>query len=169
MKRIIIIGICGAGKSTFAKKLSEKLEIELFHLDKIYWKPNWVERKKEDFDTNLKAIIEKETWIIDGNYKRTMKLRIKRADTVIFLDYSTSTAMFRVFKRRFQFMFKQREDVAVGCKENINWEFLKYVYNFKKDQRPEIMKILDKLNEEKQLIIFKNDKQANLFFKALKK
>jgi len=168
MKRIIVIGVCGAGKSTFAKKLSKILDIQLYHLDKLWFKANWVERTKKEFDADLKQIIEEETWIIDGNYNRTIPMRIEKADTIIYLDYSTSRALKGVFKRRFQYMFKQRDDVAEGCKENINWEFLKFVLNFRKDFRPKTMKLIENLEESKRLIIFKNDKEADLFLKEKK-
>ena len=88
MQRIMIIGCGGAGKSTLAKKLGERTGLPVVHLDQIWWSPgNWEHLSKEEFDARLAAEVEKECWIIDGNFNRTLDIRLERADTVIYLDF----------------------------------------------------------------------------------
>ena len=88
MERIVIIGCGGAGKSTLARQLGEKLDLPVVHLDGIFWLPGWVEMDRDEFDRRVREEMAKEIWIIDGNYNRTMPERIARCDTVIYLDFS---------------------------------------------------------------------------------
>ena len=86
MRRVLIIGNAGSGKSTFAKKLAKTTGLSLVHLDKIYWRGNWEHLTREEFDKALQAELEKEEWIIDGNFSRTLPRRLEYCDTVIWLD-----------------------------------------------------------------------------------
>ena len=87
MKRIIIIGSPGAGKSTFSRNLRDRSGLPLYHLDNIWHQPDRTTISREEFDEKLLAILAKESWIIDGNYSRTLELRLKYCDTVFLLDY----------------------------------------------------------------------------------
>ena len=88
MNRVMVIGCGGAGKSTLARKLGEKTGRPVVHLDQIWWAPgNWQHLEKPEFDERLLAELEKPRWIVDGNFNRTIELRLERCDTVIYLDY----------------------------------------------------------------------------------
>ena len=89
MKRVMVIGCGGASKSTFSKQLHSITNLEVFHLDKYYWQPDWVESQTEEWNEQVVEISKKENWIIDGNYGSSMDIRIARADTIIYLDFST--------------------------------------------------------------------------------
>ena len=156
MRRIIIIGSPGSGKSTLSEKLSEKLCIPVTHLDKLWWKSGWVESTKEEFDQKLDAVLMEDKWIIDGNYSRTLEKRLQRADTVIFLDYPTLTCLYRVFKRVMKNRGKTRIDMAEGCPERFNFEFMRYVFSFRRKNRKKILSLLDKA-EGKRIIIIRNN------------
>ena len=112
MKRILIIGNAGSGKTTFAKKLSEKTGINLVHLDKMFWTGNWecVERNK--FDEALQNELEKPEWIIDGNFNRTLTHRLKYCDTVFYFDIPTITCLWGVTKRVIESYGKTRDDMG---------------------------------------------------------
>lgn len=168
MQKIIIIGNCGAGKSTLAKKMSKLPDIKVYHLDILFFNPNWVIRNRNGFDKDLKIIMQKKYWIIDGNYNRTMEMRIEQADTVLFLDFPTSTTLFRIIKRRFQFRNKQREDVAEGCIEKLDYEFFSYVATFRRKKRPVILQKLENIDNSKQVYIFKNNREVDVFLSNLK-
>ncbi len=99
MDRVMIIGCCGAGKSTFSKRLSQLTGLEVIHLDQYYWKPNWEESDKEEWTDLVKKLAGKPQWIMDGNYGGTMDIRMARADTIIYLDYSTAKCLWRITKR----------------------------------------------------------------------
>ena len=125
MKRIVIIGSGGAGKSTFARQLSEKLNIEVYHLDAILWKPNWVGTPRDEQKRIQYKLVEKESWIIDGNYGGTLDIRLNTADTIILLDIHRVICLYRAIKRTFQYRNKTRPDMAEGCEERFDLEFLK--------------------------------------------
>ena len=133
MKRIMVIGCCGAGKSTFSKALNEKLQLPLIHLDQHYWQPNWVETKPDIWKNKVEQLVQNDEWIIDGNYGGTMDLRLARADTVIYLDISTPKAIYRILKRSIAHLGKTRPDMPHNCPERISWQFIVYVANFNKN------------------------------------
>ena len=140
-KRIIVIGSPGAGKSTFSAKLSRITGIELHHLDRIYWQPGWVPVSNEEFDFKLNEVLSAESWIIDGNYQRTLQLRYSRADTVIFLDFNRYLCLYRSINRRF-LSRDRRLDITEGCEEKIDTEFLKWIWNYRRRDRPETLQII---------------------------
>ena len=99
MKKVLVIGCCGAGKSTFSRKLHNIINLELIHLDQYYHKPNWEEPEKREWEGIVNNLVQKLSWIMDGNYKGTFDIRFKEADTIIYLDYSTLKCLWRVIKR----------------------------------------------------------------------
>lgn len=157
MRKILIIGSPGSGKSTLGKYLSEKLNIPLVNLDKLFWKDGWVRRSREEFDALLLNELEKEAWIVDGNYQRTIELRLKHADTVIFFDYNRFLCLWRVLKRVVTNYGKVRDDMGEGCRERFDWEFLRYVYSFNDKEREKIYKKLS-TNPSVRVIIIKKRK-----------
>lgn len=128
MNKIMVIGVsAGAGKSTFARRLGEMTGIEVTHLDRLYWKPNWVEASLEEFSAAQQQVVQKERWIIEGNYAGTVNIREPYADTVIYLELPLRVCLYRVLKRRVQFHGKVRKDIGEGCKEKMDMAFLKFI------------------------------------------
>ena len=158
MCRILVIGCPGNGKTTFSKQLAKQLEIPLFHLDKIYWKSGWQEKSKEEFDAELSEILKTDKWIIDGNYSRTIPRRLEYADIVYFMDYPTRTCLWRVFKRVITRHGESRSDMGENCPERFDMEFMKYVWNFRKEQRPKLIRML-KESGVKNIRIISNNRQ----------
>jgi adenylate kinase family enzyme len=167
MERIIIIGCGGAGKSTLARKLGEVLDLPVVHLDKLFWKPGWVEMEREEFDALLQVELQKDKWIMDGNFNRTMSERIKRCDTIIYLDFSRLACLMGVLKRVITTYGKVRPDMGEGCPERIDLEFLKWVWNFNKNKRESYYKLLNEA-ENVETIVLKNRRAVKLFLKSLK-
>ena len=166
MERIIIIGCGGAGKSTLARKLGEKLNLPVVHLDKLFWKPGWVESSKDEIDAIIRREIDKPRWIMDGNYNRTLQMRAVRCDTVIYLDFSTFACMRGVLKRVTTTYGTVRPDMGEGCPERFDLDFLKWVWNFNKNKRGPYLKMLSEL-KDKQVIILKNRREVEKFLKSL--
>ena len=167
MKKILIIGISGAGKSTFAMKLSEKLSIPIIHLDRLFFEPGWVMVGKDLFEKKVLEQTKMDIWIIDGNYTNSMELWLKDADTVFYFDFPVVHCLWSVIKRRIMFHNKTRPDSAEGCDEALNLELLKFIWNFKKNNTPGIESILAKQPKEKQIIRFRNYSDIKKFLHQL--
>lgn len=163
MNRILVIGCCGAGKSTFSKALAKLVHLPLIHLDQQYWKPNWEETKEGEWVKKVKALVVPDQWIIDGNYGGTRNIRLKRADTIIYLDYSMFVIFPRVLRRIFKYRGMVRPDMPSGCKERFDLHFLLYVLNFNRTKRKDIYATLEKAKLNKQVYIFRNDTEADRF------
>lgn len=166
MERIVIIGCGGAGKSTLARQLGEKLDIPVVHLDKLFWRPGWVQVSREEFDKLHRDAIAQDRWIIDGNFDRTMEERIQRSDTVIYLDFSRIACLMGVCKRVLTTYGKVRPDMGEGCPERIDWEFLKWVWDFNKNKREKNYRLLNEA-EGKETIVLKNRRAVKKFLEQV--
>ena len=166
MERIVIIGCGGAGKSTLARQLGEKLDIPVVHLDKLFWKPGWVEVPKEEFDELHRQELSKDKWIMDGNFNRTMPERIARCDTVIYLDFSRLACLMGVIKRVLTTYGTVRPDMGEGCPERIDFEFLKWVWNYNKNKRERNYRLLNEA-EYAKTIVLKNRRAVKRFLRQL--
>ena len=157
MKKIIVIGCPGSGKSTFSRALHKKTGIPLYHLDMMYWNADKTTVEKSVFLERLSGVIEKEEWIIDGNYSSTMELRMVACDTVIFLDYPLDMCLDGIKKRR----GKQREDMPwVETEEDA--QFIEFIESYNQRQRPQVMGLLEKYSS-KNIIVFTQREQAQAF------
>ncbi len=166
MKKISIIGCSGSGKSTLSRKLHEKLNIPVYHLDAINWKPNWEATSREKFDKLQNKLVKKSDWIIDGNYNRTLNIRLEAADTIIFLDFPKWICIQRVIKRYLMYRNTNRPDMNEGCKEKLDFDFLKWIWNYNKNNKPGVLKLLTE-KKSKKIIIIKSQKQVNEFISTL--
>lgn len=159
MNKIIVIGCPGSGKSTFSRKLSEKTEIPLYHLDMMYWNEDKTTVDKGIFLERLGAVLQKDEWIIDGNYTSTMEQRILACDTVIFLDYPLEICLDGVKSRQ----GKVRSDIPwIETEEDL--EFIGFIKSFAKEQRPIIMDLLEKYSD-KHIIVFNSREEASEYIK----
>ena len=167
MKRVIIIGCGGAGKSTLARQLGNLTGLPVVHLDSLYWKPGWVERTAAEFDPIIQREIEKDAWIIDGNFNRTLPLRIRYCDTVIYLDFSRMACLLGVLKRVLTTYGKVRPDMGAGCPERIDLDFLKWVWYFNRNKREKNYRLLNEATHA-ETIVLKNRRSVRRFLKTVK-
>ncbi len=168
MQRVLVIGNSGAGKSTLASKLGERLRLPVIHLDQHFWKPGWVETKQDAWRDKVRELVSGETWIIDGNYDRTLDIRLPRADTVIYLDFPTRVCLWQIAKRIVFGYGKTRPDLAPGCPENIDFEFLRWAWRFRRDVRPRVYAGLEKLFPGGRLIILTSPAEVSAFLSSLR-
>ena len=166
MERILIIGCGGAGKSTLARQLGEKLGIPVVHLDKLFWKPGWVESSKEEIDAKILEEMRKPQWIMDGNYNRTLPQRVKYCDTIIYLDFSRFACLMGVAKRILTTYGTVRPDMGEGCPERFDLEFLKWVWNYNRNKRESNYRLLNEA-EGVETIVLKNRRAVKWFLKSL--
>ena len=157
MKKILIIGCPGSGKSTFSKKLHSITKIPLYHLDMIYWKEDKTIIPKNIFLEQLSNILKKNEWIIDGNYSSTMELRIQKCDTIIFLDYPTDVCLQGIKER----LGKKRTDIPWAETEE-DLEFIEFIKTYNLKQKPQVIELLKTYND-KNIFIFNNRKEADEF------
>ena len=156
MKRILVLGSSGAGKSTFTRELGKRLGIETIHLDSHYWQPNWTGTPAEEWNQKLKALLERDSWVMDGNYPTSLSQRLKYADTVIFLDRGRIKSLLRCVGRLFKYRGQNRPELASGCNEKIDLDFLKWIWNYPRDVKPGMMETLEK-QADIEIIVLKSD------------
>lgn len=163
MKKILIIGSSGAGKSTFARRLGKAIGLEVIHLDKLFWNPNWVETPKDEWQTKVEETLQGESWIVDGNYSGTMETRIKACDTVIFLEMPRIVCVYRILKRVVFYQPGNRLDMADGCDERFDWEFVKWVWNYPNRSKPKVEGLLKQFQDTKKIIRLKSKREVEIF------
>ncbi len=166
MERIVIIGCGGAGKSTLARALGEKLKLPVVHLDKLFWRPGWVCVSAEEFDRLLALELEKPRWIMDGNYNRTIEVRLEKCDTVFYLDFSRLACVMGVVKRILTTYGQVRLDMGAGCPERFDWDFLKWVWNFNRDKREQYHR-MRRESQGIRWVVLKNRREVTKFLESL--
>lgn len=157
MKKIVVIGCPGAGKSTFSRTLRDKLHLPLYYLDMLWHKPDKTNISREEFDLKLSNILARDQWIIDGNYSRTLEPRFKACDTVFFLDFPKDICLQGARER----IGKPREDMP-WVEETLDEEFGSFIENFSNVSRPKIYALLEK-HKDKTIIIFKSREELQNF------
>ena len=160
MKKAIVIGCPGGGKSTFARALSERAGLPLVHLDMLYWNADKTTVEKEVFLERLQDAMAGNEWIIDGNYGGSMELRLKECDTVFFLDYPVKVCLEGIRSRR----GKPRSDMP-WTEEKDDEEFIAFIKDFNGVSRPKILALLEKY-KEKDIFIFKSREEAEEYLEC---
>ena len=157
MKKVIVIGCPGSGKSTVSRALHNKTGIPLYHLDMMYWNADKTTVEKSVFLERLSTVLEKDKWIIDGNYGSTMELRMAACDTVIFLDYPLDVCLDGIRERR----GKPRSDMPwIETEEDA--EFIEFIKNYNEQQKPKVLELLEKYSDQ-NIVVFKSREQADAF------
>jgi adenylate kinase family enzyme len=133
LQRVMVMGGPGSGKSTFAREIGETLDLPVYHLDRYFWKPGWVQSGWDEFATHVREIAEGDQWVIDGNYSRVLTDRLARTDTVVYLDLPLWVRLPRVIKRSIKYHGRTRYDLGDDCPERIDWTFLKQVVQYNHD------------------------------------
>ena len=163
MKKIIVVGCPGSGKSTFSKKLHRLTSIPLFHLDMMYWKKDQTTVEKEEFLRLLSKVLQMDSWILDGNYASTMEQRLAACDTAIFLDYPAEVCLEGVRSRRGQ----ARSDIPwIETKEDE--EFIAFVQSFNEQQKPKILNLFQTYGN-KNCIVLHSRAEGEKFLSRLEK
>ena len=167
--KLAIIGSPGSGKSTLAKRLGDKLNLPLIHLDKLFWHGKWNTTAEDIWREKVKEVCEQEKWIIDGDYFNTMEIRLAAADTIIFLNVPRYKCLYRLIKRMIVSCGKARSDMGSGCIEKPSWsflKFLKFVWDYHKLKKPIILGLL-KSYKDKRVYILKDSNEINEMYSKI--
>lgn len=167
MRRVLVLGCPGAGKSTLARSLGEALSLPVVHLDKLWWKSGWINRTEGEFDALLDAVLLGEEWVIDGNYLRTLPRRLERCDAVVLLDYPRRVCLLRALRRILSWRGRTRPDMAADCPERLDGEFVRWIWEFHRTQRPQVLELLDGWTGEKH--VFRSPKDCARFLAKLER
>ena len=169
--KIAIIGYSGSGKSTLAGQLGEIYNCPVLYLDKIQFEPNWKERDQETAKEMVKIFLDENgSWVIDGNYTSFYReRRMEEADMIVFMNFSRITCLFQAYKRFVTYKGRTREDMATGCIEKLDFEFVKWILfdgrsKEKKDQYAETIRTYNH-----KVVVLKNRKETDEFLKKLKR
>lgn len=162
MKKVIIVGCPGSGKSTFARKLQEKTGLPLYYIDMIWHKPDKTMISREELAEKLNEICQTDEWVLDGNYKRTMPERLKACDTVFLFDLPTDVCLQGAASR----VGTKRVDMP-WIEDALDLKFKDYIENFAKEQTPKIYKLLEEFGKGKEIVIFKSRDEANKYINNL--
>lgn len=167
MKRILVIGCSGGGKSTLARALGEKLALPVVHLDVLFWKPGWVESSYDEFRPKVAAAVAEDRWIVDGNFSRTFDLRLPRADTIVWVDQPRRVCLWRAFRRTLTLFGETRPDLAPGCPEKIDPAFYRFIWNFKKTHDAMIEEALACDGAHARVFRLRSDKEIAAFLASV--
>lgn len=163
MKRVLVIGKSGSGKSTLSQKLGRKLDLEVLHLDKFYWRSGWSKTPADEWLQAVARLVGGESWVIDGNYSGTLPQRIEACDTIVFLDLPVIVCLWRIAKRWLLYRHASRPDMAEGCPEKINIEFILWVLGYSRGTRPKVVKLIQENTENKTIVWLRSRKEVNRF------
>lgn len=161
MERVLVIGCPGSGKSTFARKLHQLTGIPLYYLDMIFHRPDKSIVSNEEFDSKLREILCRDKWILDGNYDRTLHVRLEKCDTVFWLDYPLDICLQGIEARR----GTKREDMP-WVETEPDDEFIEFVKNFGRDKHPIMQRTLAQ-SAGKEIYVFKSRTEADCFLKKV--
>ena len=162
-----MIGCAGAGKSTLAQEMGGGLGLEVIHLDRLFWRPGWVETPREEWRAIQEDLLRREAWIIDGNYGSTLPLRLAAADTVLFLDFPRLLCLVRVVRRWLANYGRVRPDLGPGCPERIDLEFIRWIWNFRRKSRPRILANLADFPANKEPIVLRRPGEVRRLLQTL--
>jgi adenylate kinase family enzyme len=167
MKRVLVIGSGGAGKTTFATALAAQTGLPLIHLDRIYWRPGWVETPKAEWEAAVREMIAAERWILDGNYGGTLPERLDACDTVIFFDFPRLVCLRQVLARRLRHIGRGRVDLAERCPERLTWSFLVWIWTYPAKRRAGILARLGKLRPDQRAVVLRSRAEVERFLETV--
>ena len=147
-RRVLVIGCAGAGKTTFATERARITGLPLIYLDRYYWQPGWIPTPEDAWHQRVSDLATLDSWIMDGNYSNSLAVRLARCDAVVFLDLPRLTCLWAALRRVVVYRSVRRPDLPDGCLETVDWEFLRWIWNFPAQSRPRIVEALEQVRSD---------------------
>jgi adenylate kinase family enzyme len=165
VKRVLVIGSGGSGKSTLAARIGARTGLPVVHLDRLHWSAGWVATPAEEWTRTVGEIAAREAWVMDGNYGGTLELRLAACDLVVFLDVPRLRCLWRVVWRRLRHRGHARPDMAPGCAERLDMEFIRWVWTYPRRRRPGVLAKVDAAG--KPLVVLRSTAEIERFVASL--
>lgn len=166
MRKILVIGSGGSGKSTFAERLGVRTGLPVIHLDSLFWRAGWCEPPRDEWAARVDELLKRDEWIMDGNYGGTLERRLAACDTVVFLDLPRVLCLWRIIWRSVRYRGRSRPDMAEGCPERLTWEFVRWVWGYPRTRRPGVLKKLGELREGQKVYVLRSRREVRRFLEA---
>ncbi|HEX8432463.1 MAG TPA: hypothetical protein VF625_14330 [Longimicrobium sp.] len=168
MRKVLIIGSAGAGKSTFAAELGAALGLPVVHLDALYWQPGWRKPPREEWTERVAELLTRDRWVMDGNYGGTLAARVRAADTVILLALPRLQCVYRVVRRGVLGWGRSRADLNPGCTEQLpDWSFLRWVWSYPDAELPTVLALLRDHGAGKRIEILRSSAEVRGFLATI--
>ena len=169
MQRVLVMGSSGSGKSTFARRLSEIAGLPFVSLDALYWRPGWVASDNAEFGQRVAEVARRPQWVMDGNFTSSGAGELRRhfSDTVIWFDLPRSSCLLGIMRRIASSYGRVRPEMAEGCPEKIDFEFFRYVWTYRRQQRPKLLSYFEGLRADQSLVRFIDRTQANAYLNEI--
>ena len=163
MKRVLIVGNSGGGKSTLARRLGDQLGLPVIHLDVLFWKPGWVESDDTDFRANIALALQQPTWVCDGDFSSSLDLRAPLADTIIWIDQPRWLCLIRAIWRIMKYRRENRPDMADGCRETFDLQFYSYIWSWNRNRRARFKASLGTHGAQAHVVQLRSDREIAAF------
>ncbi len=163
MRRVLVVGGPGAGKTTFTCRLAADLQLPVIHLDFHFWRPGWKFPDPQEWREQVTTLADLPEWVMDGNYSTTYDIRMPRADSLIWLDHPRATCMRRILLRILKGYGRTRPDLPDGCPEKFDWEFIRFVWNFPVKNRPHITEGIERFGRHLRVVRLGHVREVTAF------
>lgn len=168
MRRVLIVGSPGGGKSTLATKLAAITGLPLIHLDAHYWQPEWRKPSRDAWQERVTELLRGKTWIMDGNYRGTFAMRLEAADTVILIALPRVQCLYRVVKRGIRYRGRTRPDLHPGCREHLpDWAFLRWIWSYPDVDLPIVLEMLRAQEGTKTMVVLRSTLEVECYLIAV--
>ena len=168
MRRVLVIGSSGAGKTTLSTRLAAKLNVPVHYLDLHHWQPGWKYRDTAEAREIVRALTKTPEWVMDGNFAETFDLRMPRADSLIWLDYPRVTCIRRILTRTIKDYRQPKPDLPQGCPETFDIGVLRFAWDFPVKHRPSIVEAIERFGGHLNIVRLCNDRDAESFLATLR-
>ena len=168
MRRVLIIGSAGAGKSTLARRLGAIVDLPVVHLDAHYWKAGWQATPPDEWKQRVAELLCGDGWIMDGNYGGTLRERVAAADTVILLELSRLRCLFRVFLRSIRHRGRARADLHPECPEHLpDLEFIRWIWRYPRDSLPRVREIVRAHGTSRTIVTLRSPREIERYLQGV--
>lgn len=173
MQRVAIIGNGGAGKTTLARELGRRVGLPVVYLDRVFWRPGWVEPDPCAWQRAHRDALAGAVWIADGNFGSTMAERLRHADTIVLVDPPPLLCVWGAAWRKLRWLGRSRDDLPAGCFERLapqeTLAFWRYIWGYRRKQLPAVLELLDGVRPEKRVEILRSRRDIRRFLDGVRR